>query len=100
VWCISLSYLPPSLPPSLPPFSSGDFTARLWKLPGHNVIMADENGRPIYEEPVVLRHASKVRCLLSLLPALPCLTHAFTDSISLPLPPSLLPFRPQRRART
>ena len=39
---------------------SGDFTARLWKLPGQTVIMADENGRPIYEDPVVLRHANKV----------------------------------------
>lgn len=38
---------------------SGDFTARLWKLPGQSMIMADEDNRPIYDEPVVLRHASK-----------------------------------------
>ncbi|TFJ85305.1 hypothetical protein NSK_003728 [Nannochloropsis salina CCMP1776] len=38
---------------------SGDCTGLLWRLPGQTVIMSDENGRPIYEEPVVLRHAMK-----------------------------------------
>lgn len=41
--------------------SSGDFTARIWKLPGQTVIMADEDGRPIYDPPAVLKHSQKVR---------------------------------------
>lgn len=40
---------------------SGDFTARIWKLPGGTTIMADENGKPIYDEPAVLKHSTKVR---------------------------------------
>jgi len=93
----------PHLPPSL---SSGDFTARLWKLPGQSMIMADEDNRPIYDEPVVLRHASKVGYTApffpsSLPPSLPPLFGAHGHLLNFrSLTPSLPPFRPRIRART
>ena len=55
-------------------YRSGDFTARIWKLPGATTIMMDENGKPIYDEPAVLKHSTKVR------PELHTQTHAHTHT--------------------
>lgn len=40
---------------------SSDSTAKIWKLPGgeHGIIMHDESGKPIYEDPLTLRHTLK-----------------------------------------